>query len=64
MVKFAAGLVLGVLLGIFLVRFFPMVAVAEVKGVLPEADPHAGGHAHGGHAPAGHAPAATRPAEA
>jgi len=28
MVKFAAGLVLGVLLGIFLVRFFPM-ALAE-----------------------------------
>jgi molybdopterin-containing oxidoreductase family membrane subunit len=31
------------------VRFLPMVATAEVKTVLPEADPHghSGGHAHG-----------------
>jgi molybdopterin-containing oxidoreductase family membrane subunit len=31
-------------------RFIPMIAIAEVKGVLPQADPHAGHegeHAHG-----------------
>ena len=30
------------------VRFLPMIAIAEVKGVLPEADPH---HGHDDHAP-------------
>jgi molybdopterin-containing oxidoreductase family membrane subunit len=44
------------------VRFFPMVAVAEVKGVLPEADPHRAGHAPA-HA-SERAPAHARPAEA
>ena len=39
-------------------RFVPMVAIAEVKGVMPQADPHfyphAGdGHAHGHAVPAG-----------
>jgi molybdopterin-containing oxidoreductase family membrane subunit len=33
------------------VRFVPMVAIAELKGVTPEADPH--------HEPSGHAPAAS-----
>ncbi|MEM1269413.1 MAG: NrfD/PsrC family molybdoenzyme membrane anchor subunit [Bacteroidota bacterium] len=28
-------------------RFFPMVAIAEVKGVMPEADPHFYDHSHG-----------------
>ena len=27
------------------VRFMPMIAIAEVKGVMPQADPH--GHGHG-----------------
>jgi molybdopterin-containing oxidoreductase family membrane subunit len=40
------------------IRWIPMIAIAEVKGVLPEADPHfeAGDHhdeAHGAHATAG-----------
>jgi molybdopterin-containing oxidoreductase family membrane subunit len=32
----------GIFVTLFLlfVRFLPMVAIAEVKGVLPEADPH------------------------
>lgn len=35
------------------IRFLPMIAVSEVKGVMPEADPHGQGHggiadAHGG----------------
>ena len=29
------------------VRFLPMIAVSEVKGVLPQADPHAGEVTHG-----------------
>jgi molybdopterin-containing oxidoreductase family membrane subunit len=40
-------------------RFVPMVAIAEVKGVLPQADPHyydAHGDGHG-HRGSGHAPA-------
>ena len=45
------------------IRWIPMIAIAEVKGVLPEADPHhePEGHAegHGEHAPA----AATAEAE-
>ena len=28
-------------------RFVPMVAIAEIKGVLPQADPHFYGHGHG-----------------
>ena len=28
-------------------RFFPMVAIAEIKGVLPQANPHYYDHAHG-----------------
>ncbi|NJL28413.1 MAG: polysulfide reductase NrfD [Thermoanaerobaculia bacterium] len=32
------------------VRFLPMVAMAEVKSVLPQAHVHAGGHASEGHA--------------
>ncbi|MBS1261478.1 MAG: hypothetical protein MAG453_00803 [Calditrichaeota bacterium] len=36
----------GLFLTLFLLflRFVPMVAMAEVKGVLPQADPHANGH--------------------
>jgi molybdopterin-containing oxidoreductase family membrane subunit len=32
------------------IRWIPMIAIAEVKGVMPEADPHhdASGHAHEG----------------
>jgi molybdopterin-containing oxidoreductase family membrane subunit len=29
------------------VRFLPVVAAAEVKSVLPAANPHANGHGHG-----------------
>ena len=48
------------------IRWVPMIAVAEVKGVLPEADPHHDGGAHGGefNAPGSAAPAhATAEAE-
>jgi hypothetical protein len=31
------------------IRFLPMVAVSEVKGILPAADPHADGHAAEAH---------------
>jgi hypothetical protein len=33
------------------IRWIPMIAVAEIKGVLPAADPHYGHarHAHGAH---------------
>jgi molybdopterin-containing oxidoreductase family membrane subunit len=37
---------------ILFIRWVPMIAVAEIKGVLPEADPHYGhahDHAHEGH---------------
>jgi molybdopterin-containing oxidoreductase family membrane subunit len=39
----------GIFLTLFLlfIRFLPMVAMSEVKGVLPEADPHY--HPPGGH---------------
>ncbi|MEO6807507.1 MAG: NrfD/PsrC family molybdoenzyme membrane anchor subunit [Isosphaeraceae bacterium] len=39
----------GLFLTLFLLflRFLPMVAISEVKGVLPAADPHAGLHAEG-----------------
>jgi len=30
-------------------RFMPMVAVAEVKGIMPEADPHFYDHDGDGH---------------
>src|SRR5678816_4599840 len=38
---------IGMFAGTFLlfVRFMPMIAIAEVKGVMPAADPH--GHGHG-----------------
>ena len=44
----------GLFLTLFLlfVRFLPMMAVAEVKGVMPQADPHHGAH-HGGELAAG-----------
>jgi len=45
------------------VRFLPMVATAEVKTVLPQADPHDAHDTHGA-APAHDAPAAPSPAEA
>src|SRR4029078_4373852 len=31
------------------IRWIPMIAIAEVKGVLPEADPHHGADDHGAH---------------
>jgi molybdopterin-containing oxidoreductase family membrane subunit len=39
------------------IRWVPMIAIAEVKMVLPEADPHAGhghGHEEDHHAEPGH----------
>ena len=43
----------GLFLTLFLLfmRFLPMIAIAEVKGVTPQADPHdpLGGAKHGGH---------------
>ena len=30
-------------------RFLPILAVSEIKGVMPEANPHPHGHGHGGH---------------
>jgi len=40
------------------IRWVPMIAIAEVKGVMPEADPHHGEGEHGGGyaAPGGHHP--------
>jgi molybdopterin-containing oxidoreductase family membrane subunit len=32
------------------VRYLPMIAIAEVKGVMPAADPHGHGHGHDDHA--------------
>jgi len=56
---------LGLFMTLFLlfIRWVPMIAIAEVKGVLPEADPHHGDdHAHeGAHEAA--ADAALAPAE-
>jgi molybdopterin-containing oxidoreductase family membrane subunit len=49
-------------------RYLPMIAIAEVKSVMPEANPHwegyAKGHAHHGGAHHGHggAPAGSQPA--
>jgi len=40
------------------IRWIPMIAIAEVKGVLPQADPH-----HGHHEPQGGLAAAPTPAE-
>jgi molybdopterin-containing oxidoreductase family membrane subunit len=36
------------------IRFFPVIAIAEVKTVLPQANPHWEGHTSGGHGAAGH----------
>ncbi len=43
---------IGVFFTLFLLfmRWLPMVAMAEVKGTMPQADPHFG-HANEGHAP-------------
>jgi hypothetical protein len=40
----------GIFLTLFLlfIRFLPMVAMSEVKGVLPEADPHYHPRSEGG----------------
>ncbi len=42
---------LGIFLTLFLhfCRFCPMLAMGEVKNVMPQADPHAEGHAHAPH---------------
>ena len=32
------------------VRFFPVIAMSEVKGVMPQANPHWEGYGHGEHA--------------
>ena len=42
----------GVFFTLFLLflRFLPMVAIAEIKGVLPQANPHAHGSEHGSQA--------------
>jgi hypothetical protein len=48
----------GLFMTLFLLflRWIPMIAIAEVKGVLPEADPHHGDEAHGDdHEPAAEA---------
>jgi molybdopterin-containing oxidoreductase family membrane subunit len=43
----------GLFMTLFLLfmRFLPMIAISEVKGVTPQADPHhpLGGAKHGGH---------------
>jgi Ni/Fe-hydrogenase subunit HybB-like protein len=36
------------------IRFFPVIAIAEVKSVMPEADPHFGDDDHGDHGHGGH----------
>ena len=43
-------------------RFFPMVAIAEIKGVLPQANPHYYDHGHGD-GRAGEAPEAAVPTQ-
>ena len=47
----------GIFLTLFLlfVRFLPVFAMAELKAVMPQADPH-GEHEGGAHAGAGHGP--------
>ncbi len=49
----------GIFLTLFLlfVKFLPMFAMAEVKAVMPDADPHGHGEEHDPIAEAGHAPA-------
>jgi len=39
----------GLFMTLFLlfIRFLPIIAIAEVKGTMPEANPHAHGHGHG-----------------
>jgi Ni/Fe-hydrogenase subunit HybB-like protein len=44
-------------------RYLPMVAIAEVKGVMPQADPHWSGYSHG-HASHEHGGPGARPAVA
>jgi hypothetical protein len=43
----------GLFMTLFLIfmRYLPMIAISEVKGVTPQADPHhpLGGAKHGGH---------------
>jgi hypothetical protein len=47
------------------IRWIPMIAIAEVKGVLPEADPHHDEGEHGvGYGTPGHAPKEPAVAEA
>lgn len=55
---------LGLFFTLFLLftRWIPMIAIAEVKGVLPEADPHAG-HEHEEHGSIGAQAPATAEAE-
>jgi molybdopterin-containing oxidoreductase family membrane subunit len=40
----------GLFMTLFLlfIRFLPVVAIAEIKAVMPQANPHRG-HGHGGH---------------
>src|SRR5690606_32874678 len=47
----------GIFLTLFLLflRFLPVFAMAEIKAVLPQADPHPPAE-HGSHAGAGHGP--------
>ena len=51
---------LGLFFTLFLlfIRWIPMIAIAEVKGVLPEADPHHEADEHVEHEAPGHLPAA------
>ncbi|MEA3210474.1 MAG: hypothetical protein QOE70_3531 [Chthoniobacter sp.] len=53
----------GIFLSLFLLfmRFLPMIAMSEVKLVVPEADPHHPSHSAGSHAPA--LPVAAQPAQ-
>jgi molybdopterin-containing oxidoreductase family membrane subunit len=45
-------------------RFLPMIAIAEVKSVMPQADPHWEGWGHGhGHGAGAHSAAAHEPGE-
>ena len=45
------------------IRWVPMIAIAEVKGVLPQADPHDETHAHEGHGEAIEASPEPQPGE-
>ncbi|MBE7156830.1 MAG: polysulfide reductase NrfD [Rhodospirillales bacterium] len=48
MLTFAGSFGLFLTLFLIFIRFLPMIAIAEVKGVTPMADPHSGhGHAYG-----------------